>query len=94
MVENQQSTDSASIAGVAAITRKRLNRPVTRARLEKALRILAGIIAEGSHQYLPVFLRVEKELASCSEQEEAIQRAKAISVREPNPNQETNLHTF
>ena len=82
MIGHRQSTDLISNVGVAAITQKRLNRPVTKKRLENALRIMAGIIAEGDYQYLPIFLRLEKELASCTENENAIERAKSISSQE------------
>lgn len=79
MVESDQSTGQIPVAGLVELTNRRMQRPLTEKRIENALRIVANIIAEGEHQYLPIFLRLESELASCKEKTNAIERAKSFS---------------
>jgi hypothetical protein len=63
--------------------RKESDHIVTMARLENALCRIARIVAEGRTQFLPIFLRLEKEVATCNENENALRRAERIS-REKN----------
>ncbi len=58
---------------------RKSNQILTVARLEKALRRVARLIASGRQEYLPIFLRLEKELVSCKEKQDAVLRAKRIS---------------
>ena len=58
---------------------RRSTQVLTVVRLEKALRRIALLIASGRQEYLPIFLRLEKELASCKEKQDAVLRAKRIS---------------
>jgi hypothetical protein len=58
---------------------------VDRSRLEGALRIVAAIVARpGGEIYLPIFERLERELAAFDKAETALARARAIA-REISP---------
>jgi hypothetical protein len=52
---------------------------VTRARIEQALQFVAAIVAApGGEVYLPIFVRLERELASLDAQTDALSRARSM----------------
>lgn len=63
---------------LATLAKRRLGLTVSNSRLRKALTAVAAMISNGEHQYLPIFLRLEEEMASCVERRDAIERAKAF----------------
>jgi hypothetical protein len=53
--------------------------PVTRARIEQALRFMANIVtAPNGEVYLPIFERLERELAAVDAKSDALQRARTM----------------
>lgn len=48
-------------------------------RLRLALRISAQLVARDGEAYLPIFLRLETEVAALDAREQAMERARAIS---------------
>ena len=50
-------------------------------RLENALRIAADVVAEEGEAYLPIFERIERELHERKLKEEALCRARTISMK-------------
>ena len=53
-------------------------------RLENALRIAADVVAEEGEAYLPIFERIERELHERKLKEEALCRARMISMKQNN----------
>mgnify|MGYP001234827954 CR=1 FL=1 len=53
---------------------------VTRVRIEQALRFMANIVTEPDGEvYLPIFERLERELAAIDAKSDAMQRARTIA---------------
>ncbi len=53
--------------------------PITRSRIEQALRFVASIVAKpGGEVYLPIFERLERELAAIDKKADAIERARSL----------------
>ena len=53
---------------------------IDRARLERALQAVAAIVAQrGGEVYLPIFERLERELATLDKAESALARARSIA---------------
>ena len=60
------------------------NATVAVSEIERALQVVAGIVARpGGDVYLPVFLRLERELAALRTTASAIERARALSKANP-----------
>lgn len=56
-------------------------RPITAERIERALRAVARIVARpGGEAYIPIFERLERELAERQHQQSAVARARAIAA--------------
>jgi hypothetical protein len=54
---------------------------VSRERIERALRFVAAIVAEpGGEVYLPIFERLERELAGMDAKADALGRARSIAA--------------
>lgn len=57
------------------------NAPVSRERIERALCFVAAIVAEpGGEVYLPIFGRLERELAELDAKADALARARTIAT--------------
>lgn len=55
--------------------------PVSRERIERALRFVAAIVAEpGGEVYLPIFERLERELTDMDTKADALARARSIAA--------------
>lgn len=55
--------------------------PITRARIERALQVVATIVAGPKGEaYLPIFERLERELAAIDAKTDALARARAVIV--------------
>lgn len=52
---------------------------ITLQRIDSAIGIVAKLITEGGHEYIPIFERLEKEKEKMIEVEALVQRAAAIS---------------
>lgn len=53
--------------------------PIARARIEQALRFMADIVTgPGGEVYLPIFERLERELAAIDAKSDALQRARTM----------------
>lgn len=53
----------------------------SRERIERALRFVAGIVVEpGGEVYLPIFERLERELADIDAKADALARARSIAA--------------
>lgn len=63
---------------------------ITRARIERALEIIAAIVTgpEGD-AYLPIFERLERELAVLDAKTDALARARAMIAANPRPSSST-----
>ena len=60
------------------------NATVAIGEIERALQVVAGIVARpGGDIYLPVFLRLERELAALRTNASAIERARALIEANP-----------
>jgi len=58
-----------------------VDRPVSRQRVEDALQFVAAIVAGPDGEvYLPIFHRLERELAAIDERESALARARSIAL--------------
>ena len=56
--------------------------PITRPRLERALAVVAEIVTRpGGDVYLPIFQRLERELATFADADSSLARAHAIAAR-------------
>lgn len=56
-----------------------IGHPVTRARIERALRFMASIVAGPDGEvYLPIFERLERELAAIDAKSDSLQRARTM----------------
>ena len=82
MTEQKQMPDHSAQSALASMVKRRLGLSVSHDRLRKALTAIASIVAKGEHQYLPIFLRLESELASCVKRKDAIERAKSFFEEE------------
>ena len=68
-----------SLQGVAAP--KSVDRSVSRERIERALEFVAMIVTgPDGDVYLPIFARLERELAAIDERENALARARSIAL--------------
>jgi len=76
MAKSNDSTGFMPVPELAEATRRRMERPVDQGRIERSLRILAQIVAEGDHRYLPIFVRLERELELWVEKSDALRRAR------------------
>jgi hypothetical protein len=57
---------------------------ITRARIERALQFIAGVVAgPGGEVYLPIFERLERELAALDTKADALARARSMIVASP-----------
>lgn len=93
-MKKQKSIEGLSRSALASSVERRLALPVSDSRLRKALKTTASYVAEGEAQYLPIFLRLEDELASCVERQDAIERARSFCEGRSSTNQATDLMTF
>ena len=60
---------------------RRSDAPVSRERIECALRFVAAIVVEpGGEVYLPIFERLERELAEIDAKADALARARSIAA--------------
>jgi hypothetical protein len=60
---------------------RRADDPVSRERIERALRFVAAIVAEpGGEVYLPIFERLERELTDIDAKADALARARTIAA--------------
>lgn len=58
--------------------------PITRDQLLQALHVVAEIVAgSGGEVYLPIFERLERELAAMDQTNDAIERARALMSANP-----------
>lgn len=59
-----------------------MTEPVTVERIERALRFMAGVVTVPGWQiYLPIFERLERELALARSRERALARAQRLAVK-------------
>lgn len=63
---------------------------ISRARVERALHLLAMIVTEtGGEVYLPIFERLERELAKIDSKADALARARKMITANPKPSPST-----
>lgn len=61
-----------------------IGNPITRARIEQALRFMANIVTGPDGEvYLPIFERLERELAAIDAKSDALQRARTMVGASP-----------
>lgn len=62
----------------------RPDNPISRARIERALHFVAIVVAApGGEAYLPIFERLERELAALDAKTDALARARSLIAASP-----------
>jgi hypothetical protein len=62
-----------------ALGYKQRSEKITLQRIDSAIHVVAKLIAEGGHEYIPIFERLEEEKEKMIEMEALVRRAKALS---------------